>query len=155
MLFDGVDAWDSSCDKSSSTYGMSSLYHCNSRYPSFILKIWQTLTNIDLHKSATSDFGFAKKKRPQFYHHRNTLVRRLFPNLPCLVHFDGSLKCVFFVWADNFSASYVYHQRNRLILGDLTQHLKFSCRHRQKGRILRLSKHCKPGKTELTHRFLI
>ena len=25
--------------------------------------------------------------------------------------------------ADNFSASFVYHQRNRLLLGDLTQHL--------------------------------
>ena len=31
-------------------------------YPLFILKIWQTMTNVDLHKS-TSDFEFAKEKK--------------------------------------------------------------------------------------------
>ena len=60
MLFDGVDAGILVVIKVLWPMGW---VHCNSRYPSFILKIWQTLTNMDLHKSATSDFGFAKKTK--------------------------------------------------------------------------------------------
>ena len=52
----------------------------------------RNMKRIDLYKCATSDFGFAKKKN---YHHHSTLLRRWFPNLPCLAYFDGTSRWVF------------------------------------------------------------
>ena len=81
------------------------------------------MKKIDLYKCATSDFGFAKKKKN--YHHHSTLLRRwyqIYRALLILMAHRGDSSRLRFS-ADNFLASYVYHQRNRLPLCDLTQHL--------------------------------
>ena len=129
--------------------------HCNSRYPSFILKIWQTLTNMDLHKSATSDFGFAGKKDRNFI----TIATHL---ISAFSQIYRALLISMAHWSASSSSGLIISQPATCITRGTGFFLAtwhniwiFSCRHRQKGRILRLSKHCKPDKRELTRRFLI
>jgi len=80
------------------------------------------MKRIDLHKCATSDFGFAKKNKKiititaLFLGHGYHISRALLILMP---HASSRFRFP----ADNFLASYVYHQRNRLPLCDLTQHL--------------------------------
>ena len=74
-------------------------------------------------KCATSDFGFVKKKinnfitiTAHFLGAGSQIYRAL---LILMAHASSRLRFP----ADNFLASHVYHQRNRLPLCDLTQHL--------------------------------
>ena len=108
---------------------------------------------IDLYKCATSDFGFAKKKKN--YHHHSTLLRRWFPNLPCLAYFDGTSRWVFpasFSRWQFLSQLCVSSEEQASSLRPDTTSEYFLVDIPEKGRILRFLKHCKLGKTELTHR---
>ena len=83
----------------------------------------RNMKRIDLYKCATSDFGFAEKKKiititAHFLGAGSQIYRAL---LILMAHRGESSRLRF--PADNFLASYVYHQRSRLPLCDLTQHL--------------------------------
>ena len=130
--------------------------HCNSRYPSFILKIW--VADIDQHGFAQIRylwFRVCEKKKDR---HFITIATHL---LGACSQIHRALLILMAHWSVSSLSGLIISQPatcisrgTGLFLATWHNIWIFSCRHRQKERILRLSKHCKPGKTKLTHRFM-